>query len=1365
MDRGPVYGSKRYSKTGAAVLSVLLPVLLFVSSAFAAPLAEPSDTAEKKDWTVMIYMIGSNLESNYAAATLDLLELERAGIDYEKSNVLIGTGGTNRWFSDIPSDRNCILDMSEKKEQRIVSVSEESRDMGEAQTFADFINYCHENYPAEHTMLICWDHGGGPIAGYGYDELFEGDALLLSEMTEAMEMTPYADRESLDIVGFDACLMGSLESMAVWSDYAELYLASEEVEPGAGWNYEALSVMNSGPEPEELAEAVVDGFGYYYENKSSYLPEVTLSVTDLSKTDEVIACLDSLAEAISGNLGEIEFAALLRDRDRTRTFGKSAAGEEYSYDLADLSDLAGKLSETWPDECTALRTAVDRMVRQQYSTMENTCGISVYFPSANKTQFRSKYYTYKKISRAKSYNALLEEIGRSWKKTRTRNWILADPYRKKDEILLELSRNQEEHMIRASYSVFTKGDDGYVVLTSGNEIDSDEDGILHVPADPYIICFGDEQNYIPGYQMKQVYSGYNMQVYEPDRFSITDNLFAVHEYGISLPSYLERISPGIMLDDTSGGTEMVSLSAYQTGTGEPFGKSQVDLEGAEAIYYITGHSIPLKDENGKVLPYQEWKDTHIYGVCFMGIDGEIRTFSKKASEIRDTYIQIQIEDANGDCYASDLVKIQTGDKYEVMEQKTEKGMLTFYVYKDHAELAGYEGKDEELVLPEQAGNVPLTVIGNDVFGSRDLLSGRSDYRIRTIELPDSIQQIGARAFMNCYDLEEIVLPKDLKSIGESAFAYCSSLVRLQIPKGVAEIGKCAFAFCSGLKQLALASSLEKTGRGLVMGSTSLEEMIIPDSGKYEVSEGMLYDKENEEVLCFAAGSPAEDPVVIREGTKNIAYGAFYGAQGRTVVFPDSLETIGNFAFYNCRGLKVEKWPEKLQKVGERGFGASSYIFSDEEDEEITKAVEIGIGAELSYLGKGAFDIFRVKSFAADENNPIFSVREGNLMNKAGDAVSQFATNMETVVNVPEGTVSLGWNELMFAESYYGGIIGNETVTIRIPDSVVRFPESSWPGFAKIVFDCGKGSAAEKYAKENGIAITGEALSDAGEQYEVKRIETGEDICWYHIYQDHAELAGLLSSREKFEIPDRIEGLPVTAVGNGSDAVHRYPASSYEERNSFGFPEEIEIPRSVKRIQDYAFSSCSSLKRITFREGLTSIGRFAFYGVIFEEDVALPESLKSLASYAFGKSKYTDVPEEKMYSLYIGKNLDDISAYAFKDSHIKGISVSEDNRYYASADGLLTDKKKREFYYCPYGKKGELRLPASVSSIEACAFDANCGVTDLYLSDSVVFISSVAFDSTLYERIVIHAPAGSEAAAFAYDRDMQFVAEESRDDKS
>jgi hypothetical protein len=188
---------------------------------------------QKKKYSILIYMIGSDLEASRGYASADMQEMENSGIDFTDNNLIVYAGGSRMWKTDIPSNQNNVLDMSREAGDRVVAHTEDTSDMGSPDTLAAFLDYAVEYYPAEHYALFFWDHGGGTVYGYGNDTLYQGDSLLLGEMENAVDESPFREggEAHLDLVGFDACLMSTAENALVWSEYADYMIASEETEP------------------------------------------------------------------------------------------------------------------------------------------------------------------------------------------------------------------------------------------------------------------------------------------------------------------------------------------------------------------------------------------------------------------------------------------------------------------------------------------------------------------------------------------------------------------------------------------------------------------------------------------------------------------------------------------------------------------------------------------------------------------------------------------------------------------------------------------------------------------------------------------------------------------------------------------------------------------------------------------------------------------------------------------------------------------------------------------------------------------------------------------------------------------------------
>ena len=119
------------------------------------------DQPQRKAWTVMVYVTGTNLESGQSSASNDIAEMYAAGVDFEQANVIYLTGGSTAWSLDVPTDRNVVWNL----ETLDVVGGSRANSMGDPANLASFVNFADKYFPAEHTMLVMWDHGGGPIVG------------------------------------------------------------------------------------------------------------------------------------------------------------------------------------------------------------------------------------------------------------------------------------------------------------------------------------------------------------------------------------------------------------------------------------------------------------------------------------------------------------------------------------------------------------------------------------------------------------------------------------------------------------------------------------------------------------------------------------------------------------------------------------------------------------------------------------------------------------------------------------------------------------------------------------------------------------------------------------------------------------------------------------------------------------------------------------------------------------------------------------------------------------------------------------------------------------------------------------------------
>ncbi|MCL2605640.1 MAG: clostripain-related cysteine peptidase [Defluviitaleaceae bacterium] len=370
-------------------------VLLIMFAAFAL-IGGGSPKAQNtalKPYTIMIYMNGSDLESDFGAATDDLVEMLDSGLEARYANVVILTGGTKRWMNDAIPDGECVIwEMVNGHLYEVKSMG--NRNMGDRATLRDFLRYGLAEFPAERVGLIMWDHGGGSIAGFGHDERFDDGTLRLLDMDWAFREAGLHERK-LEFLGFDACLMATAEMAVLASEYAKVMIASEDTEPGDGWDYTFLGVLNYHPfiDGFGLGKVIVDTFMDFFGEDSDEV--LTLSVVDLTRVQLVMDAMGKLMAAGSGKLeARPGFNKLAERRAYTKTFGDGSPRDNES-DMVDVGDMAVRLSDLFPREAKAvLRALGDCVVYNRHNSDTELYGLSTFYVYGGKAFGRESLKTY-----------------------------------------------------------------------------------------------------------------------------------------------------------------------------------------------------------------------------------------------------------------------------------------------------------------------------------------------------------------------------------------------------------------------------------------------------------------------------------------------------------------------------------------------------------------------------------------------------------------------------------------------------------------------------------------------------------------------------------------------------------------------------------------------------------------------------------------------------------------------------------------------------------------------------------------------------------------------------------------------------------
>ena len=356
-------------------------------------------------WTICLYLCGSNLESRQSWASKTLKEIREAGVP-ENVTLVIQTGGAKRWHSDDVANGTRFVAHGHELEA-VGDVGDVN--MGEGSTLTDFLTFCAEEYPSEHAMAVLWDHGGGPLKGACFDEKNDFDALELPELDEAFAAGVAArGGKPYDLVGFDACLMGSLETAITMSDDASWLVASEELEAGPGWSYvELLHSLGLGADARAAGIAICEG----YKVKSARHKKdatATLSVIDLSKVRAVEDALDELIDALRAEYGGTKVVRRVAYGVRNAESFGGASHKEGHTNLTDLIGITkGMLSQpSYQKQQEGLAAAIEEAVVFSVCGDATTGanGLSMWYPISSSA---SEVANYAKVSPLEKYAQLL----------------------------------------------------------------------------------------------------------------------------------------------------------------------------------------------------------------------------------------------------------------------------------------------------------------------------------------------------------------------------------------------------------------------------------------------------------------------------------------------------------------------------------------------------------------------------------------------------------------------------------------------------------------------------------------------------------------------------------------------------------------------------------------------------------------------------------------------------------------------------------------------------------------------------------------------------------------------------------------------
>jgi len=392
--------------------------------------ADAFAAAGPAEWTLMIFMNGkNNLEAD---AIQNFREISSVG-STDKVNVLVEFGRPKSHVTEEAEAWDGVLRFHVKKGHQPVPSAAVSdlrnkpnlSDMGSPVALNDFLDWSVKRYPAKRYMLIIWNHGQGwrfqmardvslrltgatrtpsasmqamdgiankstaspQVGGFravSFDD-DTGNFLYNSEVQQSVSDLASRLNKKLDLIGYDACLMSMIETAYGFRNSSNLMVSSEELEPGAGWDYASIiKMLTSKPSmtPKELADAIVKAYKDRYGNRHL----TTLSVVDLAKVTGASSALSAFAKQLSESL-HTQRDAIQNARAKLQTYG-AGEGLRTSIDLPSFLEFFISVSRSEEARVLAKKAldAANETVLTNYASTKSLVatgskGIAIYFPA------------------------------------------------------------------------------------------------------------------------------------------------------------------------------------------------------------------------------------------------------------------------------------------------------------------------------------------------------------------------------------------------------------------------------------------------------------------------------------------------------------------------------------------------------------------------------------------------------------------------------------------------------------------------------------------------------------------------------------------------------------------------------------------------------------------------------------------------------------------------------------------------------------------------------------------------------------------------------------------------------------------------